>query len=72
MVKMELFEHGTVIPRGKGSKAIPLSAALAKLKGDVKVGDPYEIYLDNGEVIIRFPKPQPATATESEKGAGPF
>lgn len=70
MVKMELFERGNVIPRGKGSKAIPLSAGLAALKGGVKVGDPYEIYLDNGEVIIRFPRNQPAP--EEGKAGGPF
>lgn len=59
MVKMELVYQGFVVPRGKGSRAIPLPLAVAKLKGNIKVGDPVEIYLDSGEVIVRFPKPQP-------------
>lgn len=56
MKGMELIDSGTVFERGKGSRAIPIKAHVAKLKGDVKVGDPYQIWSDNGELKIVFPK----------------
>ena len=57
MNDMEVIKRGEIKERGKGSMCIPLPAELAKLKG-VGIGDVYELCLDKGKVIVRFPKEQ--------------
>jgi hypothetical protein len=57
-IGMETIERGKIIQRGKGSKAIPISKAISDLMEGLSVGDPYEMCLDNGRLILRFPKPE--------------
>ena len=69
-LRMEFLKRGKIIQRGKGSMAIPLSAEFARDHcGGAKVGDEWEIYVEDGKLYLKFPKPQPAPPPS---GGAPF
>lgn len=56
---MEKIAEARVIERGASSLAIPLPAMLAKLFGATK-GSSVEYFLENGRLVIVFPKAEAA------------
>lgn len=70
----EMVDHGKVIARGSTSRAIPISAALARaFDGGIKIGDDFEWHREGNRLYIVFPdKPMIESRAKAPERGGTF